>query len=286
MKTLYIDVYFMINFTVDALAIYFAASLSKVLITVRRLILASLVGGVYAVFGILLLGSSLWMYPISVVIFVLIVIISAGRVSLYRKIRFAIAFLLCEIMIGGLVYYGYCLLDRFVRLDELGSLGAENRNLIILSLIILLSLGVLKLVSSIFQNSSSERVAHLCISYKGVKTEFDALVDSGNLARDPFDKTPVTLISPRLSEKIFGIDAIALYEPEKAGVDARKRIRIIPVVLGGESSVLYGMRVDEIYLVKGKKQECVHTILAINKGVDNYGGYSALVPLTVLEGIK
>lgn len=286
MKTLYVDVYFMINFTVDALAIYFASSLSKVSTSVIRLLVSSFIGAMYAVLGILLIESSLWMYPISVLFLIVMIFISAGGVSLYRKVKFGIAFLLFEIVIGGLVYYGYCLLDRLFKVGNIEGAGAENRNLLILSLIVLMSIGVLKLVTSIFRNAASERSARICISYKGVKSEFDALVDSGNLARDPFDKTPVMLVNSGLARRIFGMDAAALDKPELASREQKSHVRVIPLNIGGESRIVYGYKPDVAHLILGKKREKISLIVALNKTVENYGGYSALIPLTAMEGLR
>ena len=48
MKTLYIDVYFMINFTVDILAVFIAARMIHARITVKRLIMSGTVGALFA----------------------------------------------------------------------------------------------------------------------------------------------------------------------------------------------------------------------------------------------
>ena len=79
MKTLYIDVYFFINFTVDLLALYFSSALYKLPTSAPRLMLASFVGSLYAVFGVLFLEDRLIMYPVSLVILaVMVLIVSAG----------------------------------------------------------------------------------------------------------------------------------------------------------------------------------------------------------------
>ena len=65
MKTIYIDVYFLINFSVDLLALYFAAMFMKIRATNLRLVLAALVGALYAVIGVLLIDVSYIMYPVA-----------------------------------------------------------------------------------------------------------------------------------------------------------------------------------------------------------------------------
>ena len=75
MTTLYIDVYFLINFCVDILALYFAASFVKIPCTNLRLVISGVIGGGYAVVGILLLDESYLMYPISAMIFISMVLV-------------------------------------------------------------------------------------------------------------------------------------------------------------------------------------------------------------------
>ena len=50
MRTFYIDVYFLINLTVDILALYFSAIFSKTPTSIKRLLIAGIIGAASAVF--------------------------------------------------------------------------------------------------------------------------------------------------------------------------------------------------------------------------------------------
>ena len=92
MKTLYIDVYFLINFTVDLLAIYFASRISRVPVSTRRGILAAIVGGISASV-IVFLESELVSLLLSVLSLVLTVYVAAGKVSARRRGKLLFSFL-------------------------------------------------------------------------------------------------------------------------------------------------------------------------------------------------
>ena len=286
METIYIDVYFLINFTVDALALHFASMFSKISTTAVRLITASAIGALYAVMGVLLIEKSEYMFIFAMVFLVLMVLITSKGAGLYRKIKYMIAVVVFNVIIGGLVYYGYCLLDKVFENGELEAVGGENKNILILSLFVLLSIGVLKLFISLFENTHCEKKAELIAFYNDTETHFEAFVDSGNLAVDPFDRTPVMLVNPSLSKKIFGFDAITQETFYNCGYELKKRIRIIPVAFAGERKILYGIKPDDIYIVKGKKTEKISLIIATDEKGESYGGYSALIPLSVLEGVR
>lgn len=285
MKTLYIDVYFFINFTVDLLALYFSSALYKLPTSAPRLMLASFVGSLYAVFGVLFLENRLIMYPVSLVILAIMVLIVSAGSTVYRKIKYSILFFVFEILIGGLVYYGYNALDSLDLTDKLGEAKNENKKLLIFSLLVLLSIGVLKLLIRCFDTVRAEKSADLSVTYNGCETSFSAFVDSGNLASDPFDKTPVMLASGALAEKIF---KHSFDDPEwqkKTELSLRKKIRIIPVKFGSEKKILYGIRPDSVYAVKDGKKEKISLIIAIDKEGGNYGGYDALIPLSALADV-
>lgn len=284
MRTLYVDVYFLINFTVDILALYFASVFSKCPAKVHRLIISSFLGAFYAVFATVFLTNEKLSLFFSAVILVGIVWISSKGISIYRKIKFSVAFFLFQILIGGLVYYGYCMLDRLFENFEYSSAGGENKNLLLLSLIILLAIGFLKLAFSFLGSVRSEKNAKISVFYLEREFSFDALVDTGNLAVDPLDKTPVMLINSKLCKMIFGFK-ITKETVETCDSEIKKRIRIIPASFGGNKKILYGIKPDSAYVITKKRKEKISVIIAVNNEENDFGGYDALIPFAALEDV-
>ena len=285
MQTLYIDVYFLINFTVDILALYFSAGFAKIPVSVPRLIISALIGGAYAVLAILFISNQKLMYPISAILLISMILICTKGIGIYRKAKYTIAFLLFQIIIGGFVYYSYCTLDKVMDTENLSNIGGENRNLLILSLIVLLSIGVLKLIISFFGSVRSEKSVKLLVCYEGKETVFEALVDSGNLAKDPFDKTPVMLVNYNKAKEIFGETMCLGDKLTSSDYKIKSKIRVIPVSFGKVNKILYGIKPDAVYAIDGTKREKISVVLAVDKEGDNYGGYSGLVPLAALEDV-
>ena len=285
MQTLYIDVYFLINFTVDLLALYFSSGFAKIPVSTPRLIIYALIGGSYAVFAVLFITRQRIMYPISFLLFIIMIFISAKRVGFYRKIKYAAAFFLFQIIIGGLVYYSYCTLDKVLNTENLSNIGGENQKLLILSLIVLLSIGTLKLIIAFFGSVKSEKNASLIIEHAGRKITCEALVDSGNLLKDPFDKTPVMLINQKAAEELFGNTEYLSESVVGTDYGRKSKIRVIPVCFGKVNKILYGIKPDSVCVVSRKRKEQISVVLAIDCEEDNYGGYSALIPLSALEGV-
>jgi len=279
MKTIYIDVYFLLNFTVDLLSIYFASKISRVSIRGVNFFLVSLIGASYGVLSILIPSGVVIDILMLVFATVLVILCMGRRISLSRKIKVFICYIILMALIGGLVHFFYSILSRYVQYKP--TADPENRKLLILSILIISSFGVIKLISIIFARSSSEKNVRLSINFFERRVEFDALIDTGNLIIDPIDSTPVLLITQGLADKIIpsgipnGIESITN--------DFKNKVRIIPIVKGNEHKIHIGFLPDCVELKRKNKWERIKLIFVVETDSTGYGGYDALAPASVLE---
>ena len=282
--TLYIDVYFLINFTVDLLAVYFSCTFSKTRCSVKRMITASLIGALYSVFAVLFFNNKFLIFVISFFIFAFMILIITRGLKIYRKFKYAISFLLFQLFIGGCVYYGYCTLSNYISDKMLEGITENNKSILILSLLVLLSIGIIKLILLFFNNVRCEGSAVIELHLNERHIKFDALIDSGNLAKDPFDSSPVMLIGVNEARKLVDLpDSAEKYD--NLLVELKKRIRIIPITRGGIKKILYGIKPDKAFYVKGKCKTEIKITMAIDYDEGVYGGYTGLIPLSALEEI-
>ena len=139
MQTLYIDVYFLINLTVDMLALHFSGILSAVPLRSRTLLFSSFLGALLASVGLFLPDN-----PYIRILFLLfgnifITLVATGKVKFRRRIRFGIAFIVLVSVIGTLVGVLWDIFDKYLY-DSLAEVSSEpvNRKLLLLSVSILL----------------------------------------------------------------------------------------------------------------------------------------------------
>ena len=287
MKTIYIDVYFLINFTVDLLAIYFAAIFSKTPTTSARLIVSSILGGFVAVFAVFLPEIPTLKMVFSMLCLIFIAYFGTKRVSFRRKIKFILSFLIFEALVGGVVSLIWNFLDSNKNnIFSSGNGSSVNRKLLFFSLIVLLSIGVFKMIVLLFSNSESEGSVEIEIVFLGKTQKMEAFIDSGNLALDPMDMRPVILIKKENAQSILPQSIIELSDPDLLRRDVRKRIRLIPVTRGGVTHVLTGVKADCVRMVKNGKSEEISVTIAIDKEGGTYGGYGALIPSAAIENAK
>ena len=277
MKTVYIDVYFMINFTVDILAIFIALRMIHAKVNIRRLIICGLLGACLATVELFIKNTILNIGLASIFV-LLITYISSRGVSLARRIRFIISFYIASFLISGAVNFLYGILDKYLD-DVLKDFsGTTNRKALVFSLIILLIIGVLRLFIMMFSDSINKKSTRLMIRLEDKTLEVDALIDTGNLVKDPMNMNPVIFLKRNCAENIIPRSIIDLSDVDSLSADYRKRIRLIPVTRKDRTHVMTGVRVDKVVICNDKKREEIDATIVIDKEDGTYGGYHALAP--------
>ena len=288
MRTLYIDVYFLINFTIDFLALYFSCIFAKVPTTASKLIFSSAFGGLIAAIVVLLPEVFLIKIAVSFLGLPFMVIIATKKVGFKRRCKTAFAFLIFGALIGAGVYFLYGLLDKFVYkyINESDG-GAENPKLLFFSLIVLLLIGVFKMLISFFNNIEAEGSRILEITLFDKKIRAEAFVDSGNLAIDPMDMRPIIFVKADFAGCFLPKSVIELEDPDKIDREMRKRIRLIPISTSTGTKVLTGIKPDCVKLInKDGKCEEISVTIAIDKEDGTYGGFFALLPSAIASCVR
>ena len=241
-------------------------------------------GALIAIVIVFLPEYPLLKFTVSIIGLFLMGFIAPKKVAIARKIKFIFAFIIFEALVGGAVTFVWGLLDKYlspVFSDAEG--GAVNRKMLFLSLIVLLSIGVFKMIVSFFSNIESEGSVDLEISFLDKTTIVSAFVDSGNLAVDPMDMSPVLLIKNDVAKSILPENIIDLCDIDSLDRKIKKRIRLIPVSRGGETHVLVGVKADSVKVIMDDKTEDVLVTLAIDKEGGTFGGFKALMPSAAID---
>ncbi len=281
MRTVYIDVYFLINFTVDTLAIYFAAVFSKVKTTKIRLLAAALIGALSSAIILLLPENAIIKLSAAALSLFIMALAATVPVSAVRRFKFICSFLIFSALVGGGVSFLWGIFDTYLG-DKIESGGEVNRPLLLIALCVLICIGVFRMIVAIFSNNQSSKSKELEIEVAGKSIRAEALVDSGNLALDPMDMRPVMLIKKSCASALLPEEVIELTDPDKLTKEMRKRIRLIPISMGGKTRVLTGVRVDKVKVIGDKRESEIIATLAIDKEGGNYGGFELLVPSAAL----
>lgn len=282
LQTLYIDVYFLINFTVNVLALYFSALLSKIESSVIRLLVSSAIGSLFAC-GVVLLDLKGILFVLALVLSAFLInIVFCVKAAFLRRFKFFSAFILFEALIGGMVNFLYSLLDKYLypKLTP-EEFGAENRSILLLALMILFCFGVVKILFYVFKGTGAERNTSVKIVFYGEQISATALIDTGNLATDPMSSKPVVFVKKELMSPLLGgYGDLSRCDDPKIKI----RFRLIPIKGMGGERLLVGLRCDRLLI--GKNEVAVeNVVIALDEDEGSYGGHKVLMPSAIAEEI-
>ena len=212
--------------------------------------------------------------------------IAPNKVNVKRRIKFIISFFIFSALTGGIVTFVWSFLDKYASIFFKGIQGGEvNKKTLMMSIILLLSIGVFKMIISFFSSNENEGSVELEIKFQHKLSTVSAFIDSGNLAVDPMDMSPVVLIKEEVAKDILPENIIHLCDIDSLDRNLKKRIRLIPISRGGTTHVLVGVKADGVNIIKGDKKEEIKVTLAVDKEGGDFGGFGALMPSAALDNV-
>ncbi len=222
----YIDLVIVLNFVVDLCLLLGTNRLAGHPLDFSRAALASGVGGGYAGACMLptlrFLGSSPW----RIVFLGIMSVIAFGRKkSAFRR---GVLFVLLSMSLGGIAQ----------------SAGGKS-----IGALMIAAAGVCLLCVFGFRGrAGTEAYVPVQLIYKGEKMQLTALVDSGNLLRDPLSGERVLVAGSQAAAKLLGLSNEQLMNPVKTlSQSDSNKLRLIPYrTLSDASGLLLAARLDEV----------------------------------------
>ena len=275
MQTIYADILFLINFTMDFLTLFVTASILRRKASVIRLCIASAIGGIYGVASVFIEG---------------ILIINIF-------INLAVSYLMCLIVFKKRTLPCYALFDGtgcllggamtafFTFMNGINTDSTENNTLpekIPLGWMAVSAtvIGVAAIAGGrMAKRKRSLRQCRLTvISHSGAFT-LDAMTDSGNLLTDPMTGKPVIILRKNEFLSLLPDALVPTFEKgdpsdlSDLAPELLTSVRLIPSSSVGGDKLLFA------YIPKKITVENAEVTALIAMGDENgYGGYCALVP--------
>ena len=279
MQTLYIDVYFLINFTVDLVALHLASEFTKVKITSLRLVTFSLLLSIAACSEIFLPNTVISGILVNLLCILLVFFTPKRGLLGLRRFRFFLSAYILLMLIGGIVYSLFDYLKRYA--DIISIEQNVNRRLLMLAVIILISIGCVKLFVSILKDVKCEKIVKLKIFMNEKEAVVECFVDTGNFLKDPIDMTPVILLKEHAVKNLFSGDIPT--DISAPSLEKHTNIRLIPIGVGGETEIRIGFRPKRSVIIteRGERETVLSFIIDNERG--SFGGYAGLAPASLIE---
>lgn len=282
-QTVYVDLLFMINFSMDFLCFFLASKLFGVKLPIGRSIIASAIGGAYSVSALFINTGQIAAFIIDAVVCALMCAICFGGKSKSRSLPFYIlVYLAISMMLGGAMTALFNLINRLELPLSAGS--SDGISVWMFAALALISAGVALLGGALFKKRTIQKNARLGIVHNGKSIVIDAMTDSGNMIRDPISGAACIIVD---IDSVRGVISQRVCDAAKLGDvssvatlrgDDAKSVRLVPIKTASGDAVLIGMRVDEITVERDHGAQKVNAIILLSDIKDSADGNKALIP--------
>lgn len=274
-KTIYVDILFVINLIINYLLLFVTAHIATLAISRFRLSLSAAFGALYAVFSFLPSLSFLLFSPIKLFIAVIMVFIAFGKKLFLR------AYL--TFLVSSLVFAGLCLLAPSAISSISGGVYYIKLSFPVLILTTLIAYILLRIVFS-RRCGGEKKICNVRVKSNGSEISLHALVDTGNSLRAPQTNARVVICSydtircilPPAAREILDEHRNRSFSLAFDKLSDISHFSLIPYKTVGVSfSLLLAFAPDEVYIEKkiSKGAICVISEAPVSDG----SGYDAII---------
>ncbi|MBR5515649.1 MAG: sigma-E processing peptidase SpoIIGA [Clostridia bacterium] len=288
-EIIYGDILFIINFSMDFLSIYITSKLLHAQTSISRLVFPSCLGALYGVISLFSNQYQLLSFAVNIIVAILICYIAFGYRNPLYLIRNTLIFYAVSFLLGGTMTALYSAVNRAIANSEI-IIDGERRSLItdipvsMFVIIALISVIFSYICSFILKKKAQEKTASLKIYLGNNRITLDALVDSGNLLREPAGGLCVAVCSYNSLEPLLPLGVRPLFKESKLGIlefadkDFAKKVRIIPVSHIGGKNILVGFIPDQAEVNGEIKKICI----ACTAETESFGDMECIIPAEIL----
>ena len=286
---IYIDIIFIENIIMNTIILYATAIILKQKVKNIRLIISAVIGSIYS---ILMYITKLTIYSSIISKFILSVVMAyvAFKPNDVKKIfKQIIIFYLTSFVFGGVALN----LIYFLRPENINIKNGLFTGEYALKVIMLGAIMAFIIIKTKFNTKNMYCDINLKINEKQIATK--AMIDTGNLVKEPITNTPVVIVEESLLEGIIPKEILKNLEnilcgnlenlPQDIQDKYLPKLRCIPFSsLGKENGMLVGIKISEI-VVKSEDEEkkTPNIIIGIyGRSLTKNGEYRALVGVDLL----
>ena len=294
--TIYLDVIFIENLIMNAIILYATGIILKIKPKTIRVIASSVIGTVYAIITYITEIQIYTSVILKMILAIIMVYVAFYPQNLRKMLKQIAIFYLTSFVFGGVTLY----LIYFVKPQEVFIKNGVFVGEYILKIIMLgaiVAFITIKISLKIIKTKMNPKDMFCKIKIKlNEKTiETKAMIDTGNLAKEPITNTPVVIVESTLLESVLpnqilnNLEKILSGDFSQVSEDIQEKymskLRCIPFSsLGKQNGMLLGIKADEIQVeTEDVKKRSNNVIIGIyDKSLTKRGEYRALIGIDII----
>ena len=294
--TIYIDVIFLENLIMNTIIIYATSIIIKIKPKTIRVIGAATIGSIYAIISYIT-GMKIYASITSkIVLSIIMVYIAFNPQNVKKMLKQLAIFYLTSFVFGGVALY----LIYFIKPQDIvfkNGMFAGQYVLKVIMLGAIVAFVVIKISLKIIKTKIKPKDMYCKIRFKlnGKTVETKAMIDTGNLVKEPITNTPVVIVESTLLYEVLPKEILNNLEnilggdfekiPEDIQQEYVAKLRCIPFTsLGKQNGMLVGIKADEIEIeTEEEKKVSKNVIIGIyDKSLTKRGEYRALIGIDLI----
>lgn len=294
--TIYIDVVFIENLIMNYIILFATSIIIKIKVKHIRLILASSLGAIYSIIAYMSILEVYSSVILKIILSVIIVYIAYNPQNVKNMWKYLVIFYMTSFVFGGAAFaLIYIVKPQDILMKNGLFLGTYPLKTIILGTIVAFVVIVtsFKLVKS--KISKKDMFCTIKININKVEIETKAMIDTGNLLKEPISNTPVIVVEHTLLydcmpkeilnnlENILGGDFENISEEVKNKYISK--LKVIPFSsLGKQNGMLIGIKPEEVTVINDENENKINNVIIgiYNKSLTKRGEYRALIGIELL----
>lgn len=294
--TIYIDVVLVENLIMNFIILLATGLILKEKIKIVRLLISSLIGAIYSVVSYLSILEIYSSIILKIILSIVMIYIGFNPQNIKKMGKDVLIFYLTSFVFGGVAFaLIYLVKPQEILMKNGLFLGTYPLKTIILGAIIafIIIMTAFTVVKS--KITKKDMFCQIAIQINGKEIETTAMIDTGNLLKEPITNTPVIVVEHTLLydcipkeilnhlEEILGGDFSNIPETIKEKYIAK--LKFIPFSsLGKQNGMLLGMRAEAIKIRGNNKEEKKEGIMIgiYNKSLTKRGEYRALMGIELI----
>lgn len=297
--TIYLDIILLENLLMNYIIVFATGLIIKVKIKQLNLILASLIGAVYSVLSYLTAMQIYSNFLLKLILSICMVYVAFKSKNIKALLKHLILFYLTSFAFGGcafaLLYY---IRPQDVLMKNGVYIGTYPLKIALLGGIV--GFVIINIAFKVIKNKISKKdmFCEVEINFNHKVSNIKAMIDTGNLLKDPITGTNVIVVESEKLEEIIPKDVLKninhllsgqLQEEREEMQDYIARLRVIPFSsLGKQNGMLVGFKPDYVVIkCEEIEKEMSKVIVGLyDKKLSKSNDYTGLVGINIMEEVS
>lgn len=283
---IYGDVLFVINFSMDFIALFICGKIMGFRMNFWRMALAATMGGVYGVASLFFDFGTAGDILVDILMAMALCFVAHYHGSTMKTFGVTAIFAAVSMLMGGAMTALYSKIGKYQAYIQIG--GAIHTAfgdipLAVFAVLAAVSAFITYILQRLMHRKTAVRICRIRVTFEEGAYEFSAFVDTGNCAEEPISGTAVVFLSAEAAKKVAGRSGELLFRAAGCvdGGDV-KRVRFIPINTVSGYTLVAALKPEKFEIAAQKVFEPRNVLVACDAGAVDFSGAEALVPSAIL----